>query len=213
MALNHSGGLVLRWFRDTFCEEEMRTAEASHQDPYDLIFEGADRNPSPLLLLPHFAGSGTPNFDTQSKGALIGLTFATTKQDIAKAILEGLTFELRYNLEVFKAGHIDIQELRAIGGGARSKLWLQIKADVTGIPVRVPKITESASWGAAILGGVAAGCFASILEGAERSLQFETVVAPDPHQQARYEPRYRLYRSLYPLLKPVLHEVGEVKRM
>jgi xylulokinase len=213
MALNHSGGLVLRWFRDTFCEEEMRTAEASHQDPYDLIFEGADRDPSPLLLLPHFAGSGTPDFDTQSKGALIGLTFATTKQDIAKAILEGLTFELRCNLEVFKAGHIDIQELRAIGGGARSKLWLQIKADVTGIPVRVPKITESASWGAAILGGVAAGCFASILEGAERSLQFEAVVAPDPHQQARYEPRYHLYRSLYPLLKPVLHEVGEVKRM
>jgi xylulokinase len=211
MTLNHSGGLVLRWFRDTFSQEEMTLAEARQQDPYDLIFEGVSRDPSPLLLLPHFAGSGTPDFDTQSKGALIGLTFATTKQDIAKAILEGLTFELRYNLEVLKAGQVDIQELRAIGGGARSKLWLQMKADVTGIPVRVPRITEAASWGAAILGGVAAGCFANPQDGAGRALQFNGLFEPDPQQQAVYEPRYQLYRSLYPVLKQVLHEVGEVK--
>ncbi|HMD90732.1 MAG TPA: FGGY family carbohydrate kinase [Anaerolineaceae bacterium] len=212
MTLNHSGGLVLRWFRDSFCKEEMNLAEAQHQDPYDLIFEDVVRGPSPLLLVPHFAGSGTPDFDTQSKGVLIGLTFATTRQDIAKAILEGLTFELRYNLEVLKAGQVDIKELRAIGGGARSKLWLQIKADVTGIPVCAPKVTEAASWGAAILGGIAAGCFSSPLEGVERALEFNAFVEPDPHQQALYEPRYHLYRSLYPLLKQVLHEVGKVEK-
>ena len=77
------------------------------------------------------------------------------------AALEGLTFELRSNLEVLQNSSIYIQEMRAIGGGARSKYWLQLKADITGIPVVVPRITEAASWGAGILGGIAAGHFSN----------------------------------------------------
>ncbi len=94
MTLNHSGGLALRWFRDGFCEPQVVRAGETDADAYDLILSGASAEPSGLLALPHFAGAGTPTFDTASRGAILGLTFSTSRTDIAKAILEGLTFEL-----------------------------------------------------------------------------------------------------------------------
>ena len=207
MALNHSGGLVLRWFRDTLGQKEMQEARASGRDAYDLLLQDASPEPTSLLLLPHFAGSGTPKFDTASKGAILGLTFATSKTDLAKAVLEGLTFELRLNLDLLRAGGVEIEELRAIGGGARSDLWLQLKADITGIPVVAPAITEAASWGAALLAGVGAGYFASAAQAAEEMLHLARRFEPDPERMARYEERYALYRELYPTLKAIHHRM------
>jgi xylulokinase len=207
MTLNHSGGLVLRWFRDTFGHEEMREAKASGRDAYELLLQDASPEPTSLLLLPDFAGSGTPTFDTASKGAVLGLTFGTTKTDLAKAILEGLTFELRLNLDLLKDGGVHIDELRAIGGGARSELWLQLKADVTGVPVVAPRITEAASWGAALLAGVGGGLFASAAEAAERLVHLERRFEPQPERMARYDERYTLYRELYPTLKGLHHRM------
>jgi xylulokinase len=223
MTLNHSGGLLLRWFRDTLCQEEMRQAQASGRDPYDLILEGTSPELSSLLLLPHFAGSGTPWFDTASKGAILGLTFGASKTDLAKAILEGLTFELRVNLDLLKEGQVAINELRAIGGGARSDLWLQLKADITGIPVVVPRITEAACWGAALLAGAGAGCFpstalrqgsgqgsghrSSAAQAAEEMLQLERRFEPDLERMARYETRYALYREVYPAVTTIHHRL------
>ncbi len=207
MTLNHSGGLLLRWFRDTLGQEEMRRAEDAGLDAYDLLLQGASPEPTSLLLLPHFAGSGTPTLDTASKGAILGLTFATGKTDLAKAILEGLTFELRLNLDLLRAGGVGIDELRAIGGGARSQLWLQLKADITGIPVVVPRITEAAGWGAALLAGMGAGHFSSAAQAAEEMLHLEQRFDPDPARAARYEERYVLYREVYPALKVLHHRM------
>jgi xylulokinase len=207
MTLNHSGGLLLRWFRDTFCQEEIRQAAMQGSDTYDLIFGGLSPDPSPLLLLPHFSGSGTPTFDTASKGALIGLTFSSTRDDLAKAILDGLTFELRYNLEVLRQGGVKIDELRAIGGGARSKLWLQLKADVTSLPVVAPSITEAASWGAAMLAGFGAGLFTNLSQTAQSALRFEQRFEPDPQRARSYDERYRLYLDLYPAVAPLSHRM------
>ena len=207
MTLNHSGGLVLRWFRDTLGQEEMRKAQAGGHDAYDLLLQDASPEPTPLLLLPDFAGSGTPTFDTGSKGAILGLTFATKKADLSKAILEGLTFELRLNLDLLKDGGVSIDELRAIGGGARSELWLQLKADVTGIPVVAPRITEAASWGAALLAGTGAGHFASAAEAAEEMVHLDRRFEPDPERAARYKDRYALYREVYPTLRDIHHRM------
>ena len=198
MTLNHSGGLLLRWFRDMLCQEEMSQAQASRSDAYDLILQQASPDPSPLLILPHFAGSGTPTFDTASKGAILGLTFSTTKTDLAKAILEGLTFELRVNLDLLRAGGVRIDELRAIGGGARSDLWVQLKADILGVPVGVPRVTEAACWGAALLAGVGAGCFSDLGQAVDRALRFDKHFTPDPARQQQYDARFELYREVYP---------------
>ncbi len=210
MTLNHSGGLLLRWFRDTLCETEVAQAYADGMDAYDVILGQASIDPTGLLVLPHFAGSGTPTFDTRSKGAILGLTFSTTKADLAKAILEGLTYELRLNLDLLKAGGITIEELRAIGGGARSELWLQLKADVTGTPVAVPGVTEAACWGAAILAGVGAGCFENARTASEASLRLQKRYLPDNARQSAYDSLFRQYQRVYPAIRDISHGLHDL---
>ncbi|MGQ9787643.1 MAG: xylulokinase, partial [Anaerolineae bacterium] len=207
MVLNHSGGLVLRWYRDTFCEGEVQRAQASGRNAYDLILADASPEPSRLLFLPHLSGSGTPLLDIASKGAVLGLTFGTTRRDVAKAILEGLTFELRVNLDLLREGGVFINELRAIGGGARSELWLQLKADILGVPVVTPEVTEAACLGAALLAGVGAGVYASIEQAVAQVLRLTRTYQPCPERAARYERLYALYRAVYPAVVPITHQL------
>ncbi len=207
MALNHSGGLALRWFRDGFCEPQVARATESGDDAYDLILGGAAADPTGLLVLPHFAGAGTPTFDTASKGAILGLTFSTTRTDLAKAILEGLTYELRLNLDLLRDGGVAIDVLRAIGGGARSELWLQLKADITGIPVITPRITEAAAFGAALLAGAGVGLWSSAAEGAERFLELTRTFEPDAKRHAAYSELYERYREVYPAVAPITRQL------
>jgi xylulokinase len=207
MTLNHSGGLALRWFRDGFCEPQLARASDSGEDAYDLILEGASSDPSGLLVLPHFAGAGTPTFDTASRGAILGLTFSTSRTDLAKAILEGLTYELRSNLDLLREGGVAIDVLRAIGGGARSALWLQLKADITGIPVITPRITEAAAFGAALLAGTGVGLWPSATDGSSRFLELTDTYQPDPSRHAAYTRLYEEYRAVYPAVAPISHRL------
>ena len=207
MTLNHSGGLALRWFRDGFCEPQVLQANSNNQDAYDLIFDEASADPSGLLVLPHFSGSGTPTFDTFSKAAILGMTISTKRSEIAKAILEGLTYELRMNLELLKAGGVQIDVLRAIGGGAKSKRWLQLKADITGIPVLAPQITEAAGFGAALLAGVGAGIFSSAAQASEQFIQISSEYYPNPNRNAAFSKMYDLYRQVYPAISSIHHQL------
>ena len=207
MTLNHSGGLTLRWFRDGFCEPQVEQAARSGADAYDLMLEGTSADPTGLLVLPHLAGAGTPTFDTASRGAILGLTFSTSRTDLAKAILEGLTYELRLNLDLLREGGVAIDVLRAIGGGAKSALWLQLKADVTGIPVITPRLTEAAAFGAALLAGAGAGLWPTAAAGAERFLELTDTYEPDPGRHAAYSELYERYREVYPAVAPISHRL------
>ena len=102
----------------------------------------APKGPSSVLVLPHFNGSGTPWCDLDSKGAILGLTMATTRHDIVKGILDSLTYELRINIETMRQAGIVINELRSVGGAAKSPIWLQIKADITGCKVATLKVRK-----------------------------------------------------------------------
>lgn len=203
MTLNQSGGYILRWFRDIFCEFEKEQVETKEGNVYDHLLNNSPKTPSHVMILPHFSGSGTPYFDTSSKGAIVGLTFATNKNDIAKAIIESLTMELRFNLEILQNGGISINELRAIGGGAKSDLWLQLKADITNIPVAKPKVTEAAGEGAAILAGVAAGIFTDAASAIQTHMHIDKVFRPNLEMKERYDERYETYKKLYPSLKTI----------
>jgi xylulokinase len=207
MTLNHSGGMTLRWFRDELCEPQMEKAAKSGDDAYDLILKNAPVGPTKLLILPHFSGSGTPTFDTTSKGVIIGLTYSTNRSEIAKAILEGLTYELRLNLELLKRGGVQINVLRAIGGGAKSQLWLQLKADITGIPVAVPEITEAASLGAALLAGKGVGIFPSLTEAADQCLHLKKIYQPNFELHHAYDQRFELYLKIYPAISSITHQL------
>jgi xylulokinase len=200
MTLNHSGGLLLRWYRDTVCQWEREQAQTSGQDAYDLILGDAPAGPTGLMVLPHFSGSGTPWLDTSSKGAILGLTFATTRPILARAVLEGLTFELRINLDLLREAGVMINELHAVGGGARSPLWLQLKADICQVPLRVPQVTEAACLGAALLAGTAFGVYPDLATAVAQTVHLERQVEPQPDSVSAYDARYQLYRQVYPTL-------------
>ena len=202
-ALNHIGGILFRWYRDTFGGEEVRAAQAAGLDPYDVMVASIPVGPSPVMVLPHFNGSGNPVCDMNSRGAIVGLTLATTRGDMVKAILESLAFEMRGNLDYWTAAGINVQELRAVGGGAKSPRWLQIRADVMGRPVTTLKVREAACLGAAILAGTAAGVYLSLDEGIEATVRLGDVHEPAPDRVREYEARYAVFRDLYPSLKGI----------
>jgi xylulokinase len=208
MTLNHSGGLSLRWYRDTLGRWEQEQAKATGQDAYDLLLAEAAPGPTGLLFLPHFSGSGTPVWDTSSKGAVLGLTFATTQATLAKALLEGLTFELRHNLDLLKAAGIPITELHAVGGGARSPLWLRLKADICQIPLRVPAVTEAACLGAALLAGVAAGVYPDVATAVAQTVHLQQRIEPQADSVTVYNEKYQLYRQVYPTLISLHRQLG-----
>jgi xylulokinase len=207
MTLNHSGGLMLRWFRDTLCRWESEQARTAGHDPYDEIMADTPEGPTGLLILPHFAGSGTPMLDTASKGAILGLTFDTTRPVLAKAMLEGLTFELRVNIDLLREAGLSIRELLAVGGGARSPLWLQLKADICKVPLRVPKITEAACLGAALLSLAAKGVYPDVTTAAARVVRSGQRIEPRAEEFDAYEERYQLYLKVYPALMDIHHNL------
>jgi sugar (pentulose or hexulose) kinase len=154
------------------------------------------------MFLPHLNGAGTPTCDPLSSGAIIGLTLATTRGDVAKAILECLSFELALNIEALSAAGVRIETISAVGGGALSAVWLQIKADVLGVPIQTLRCKESACLGAAILAGFGTGVYSSIAEGVRRAVAVDKVFAPDPHRSKAYADRLSLYRGLHSALRP-----------
>jgi xylulokinase len=200
-ALNHIGGILLRWFRDTFSGAEVTKARESGRDPYDLMIASMPEGPSPLMILPHFNGSGNPVCDMESKGAIVGLSLATTRGDMVKAILESLTFELSINLDYLRDAGVEVRELRAVGGGARSPAGLRIRADILGKPVSTLRVREAACLGAAVLAGTASGVYASVSDGVLRTVRTADVYDPDTARMKMYAERAQIYREIYPALK------------
>jgi xylulokinase len=198
-----SGGVTLRWFRDNFAQTEVAQAEANGQDVYDLLLDSMPEEPSPVMLLPHFTGSGTPTLDLNAKGAILGLTLSTTKSDLIKAVLEGISFEIKHNLNLLASAGVEINEIRAIGGGAKSEKWLQLKADIFGKNVVALDVSEGVCMGAAILAGTAIGKYNSVREAAQTLIHPKKVYLPDPQQHQRYLERMETYTRIYDAIKPV----------
>ncbi len=148
-------------------------------------------------------GSGTPWCDFSSKGAIIGLKTSTTKYDILRAILESLTYELKINMEIMKSAGLEINNLRAVGGGAKSLLWLQIKSDILNQPINKLRVKEAACLGAAILAGSATGIYNSIQEGVNITSKISQTIYPDEKRIDQYQNIFSVYKQIYPALTPI----------
>jgi xylulokinase len=188
-----AAGGSLRWYRDTFAPNQ----------PYSELMDMANRSlpgASGVLFLPHLSGERSPYFDPDTRGAWVNLSLAHTQADMIRAVLEGVAFNLRAALEVISE-ITPVAQLLATGGGARSKIWLQILADVLQIELITPKVQEGAAYGAAILAMVGVGAYPS-LEAAFKILPQDS----DPVQtQANpvYEAAFKRYKILYEALKAV----------
>ncbi len=159
--------------------------------------EAGAAEPTGLLVLPHFAGAATPYMDTGSKGAVIGLTAAHTVSDIYRACMEGVACEMMLNLEWLKGSGIRFQMLHATGGGARSRVWTQMKADILNIPFTTLRTSNAGTVGSAMLTGTAVGCFSSLEDAAAHMVEKAQVYLPDAGRHERYMEVYSRYRRVY----------------
>jgi xylulokinase len=181
-------GAVIGWLTRLLTGEDTPAALAPLLAEAGRVAPGAGGT----WFVPYLAGSGPPDRDPNTWGAWLGLRLQHTRGDLVRATLEGLSFAMRYLLEVFEgvAGSTT-HELRAVGGGSRNELWLAIKADVLGRPVEVPDVSDVTARGAALLAGIGAGIYADEHEAAARAYRPVAAYVPDPQRQAAYEAAYR----------------------
>ncbi len=201
-----SGG-NLRWWRDGFAHPE-RAAEADGDgDAYDLLVRDAEAvaaGADGLVFLPCMQGAMAPEWNGAARGVFYGLTLAHTRAHMTRAILEGSAFALRDILEAMRDAGLEVGRLTIVGGGAKGVLWRQIKADVTGLPVRVPVSVETTATGAAILAAVGSGVHPTIADAVAAFVAYEPEEHhPDPERREAYDEAYRRYREVYFALKPV----------
>ncbi|MBE6569683.1 MAG: carbohydrate kinase [Ruminococcaceae bacterium] len=202
-AFSFTGGATLKWFRDNFAGK-FEGAE----NIYAELDKAIPADPTGLLILPHFAGAATPYMDNGSRAAILGLTLETTAEDIYKALMEGVTYEIMLNLERLAAAGIVPEQLYATGGGARSDVWLQIKADITNRPVTAMCAKEVGAAGSCMLAGTATGLYADLHEAAKVFVKERITYKPDPEKAAQYTRYYNAYRSLYNAVRPIVEEAG-----
>ncbi len=199
-----SAGLSLRWLRNTM-------GMAQDPDAYNrLAALAADVPPgcNGLLFMPYLVGERSPLMDPLARGCFVGLTLGHELGHLARAIMEGVAFAMRQILDVMTGIGTPIDQLLASGGGLASAVWRQIVADVLARPLRLSTGRERAGAGAAVVAGIGVGVYSSYSE-AQRAvaLPFE-LTEPDPQRSAIYAEQYKRFVQLYPLLKPVLHELS-----
>ena len=201
-----SGG-NLRWWRDQFAPDERRREAEGLGDAYDELSEEASRVPpgsDGVVFLPAMQGAMAPEWNGAARGVFYGLTLAHTRDHMTRAILEGSAFGLRDIIEAMRGAGLEVRRLTIVGGGAKGPLWRQVKADVTGLPVRVPESVETTATGAAILAAVGSGVHANVPDAVKAFVSFRPEEhAPDPAAAEAYDQAYRRYRDVYFALKPV----------
>lgn len=188
----------LRWYRDALVEEG---GDLPSFDALVNAAAGVSAGAEGLLFLPYLSGERTPHPDPDARGAFVGLSLRHGRAHLTRAVLEGVAFGLRDSLELMKELGLDVGQVRASGGGARSPLWRQILADVMGTGLATTDSVEGAVFGAALLAGVGTGVFPSVEAAAEAGVREVERVETGP-DQAVYSDFYARYRALYPALAP-----------
>jgi xylulokinase len=196
-----SAGGSLRWWRDvTGMGYDELVAEA------EAVPSGAEG----LLFAPYLTGERTPHRDPQARGVFVGLTARHGRGHMTRALMEGVVFSLRDGLEIMGGLGVTPDEIRAVGGGASSPLWLRLQADIFGRPIQRVVIEEGAAYGAALLGHVAAGTFSTVAEAASVVRVMPTATEPHPGNTEHYDRLYKVYRDVYPRTREEMHRLAQL---
>ena len=194
-AFNYTGGSLMQWCLRTFGKGET----------YDSIEAAYSRDePTGLLVLPHFAGAATPYMDIASKGAILGLTMDTDPATLYRACMEGIAYEMRMNYEALAGSGIHFRKLNATGGGAKSKAWMQIKADVLNLPITALRTADAGTVGSAMLTGVAIGQYRNLEDAAGYMVQEMETYYPRADIHERYMRIYERYKKVYQAVRPLI---------
>ena len=204
-AFSYTGGALIQWCLNTFARAEKAEAEKRGISVHTYLeqqYEGQE--PTGLLVLPHFAGAATPYMDTGSRGAILGLTAGTTLPEIYRACMEGVAYEMRLNYDALADSGIHFTKIHATGGGAKSRVWMQMKADILNLPITALKTSDAGTVGSAMLTGVAVGVFRDLEEAAGMMVRQRETFLPDPERHARYMRIYERYRKVYQAVRPLM---------
>ncbi len=199
-------GSVVKWYRDTFAAEEHRRARAAGRDVYGRLFAEIPEDLSSVVVLPHFAFMGPPQFISDASGVIAGLRLSTGRGDVLKGILEASIFSLKESIATLPEAGIHIDRYRAVGGGSRSGAWVQLCADILNCAFERTDVTEAGALGSAVLAGTGTGVFSSLQEGTGATVRSRDCFEPNPEKVSLYEDRYRKYLRLWSLLEDFLRE-------
>lgn len=200
LPFGQTAGIVLKWFRDQFASQIRDLAREYDLDAYDLLTAMASQvapGSGGVIMLPHLMGTGSPEFNPHVRAVWAGMSFETTKAHMIRSILESIAAIIRRNAEEFKKFGVVFNEIRTLGGGARSSLWNQIKADMNGIPVVTLRNEEAVAVGAAILAATGAGYYSSIKSACENIVHIRQKFLPNYKLSNVYDEVYRKYCILY----------------
>jgi len=206
-AVLFTGGAVLKWYRDNFAKLEMKEAELSGENVYASLDSKIPEEPTGILVMPHFAGSGNPYMDNSSKAVIAGLTLENTDYDFYKALMEGVTYEIMLNIEHFEGFGIKPQTLYATGGGASSPKWLQIKSDILNRPIVSLEAKEAGAAGTCMMVAVATGICKNLDEAKRLFVKEKKTYMPDVKREKIYKKYFSAYKKLYSAVRPVIGEV------
>jgi xylulokinase len=201
-----SAGTTLNWFKETFCEKEKEEAQNKGVDIFDLLLKKAekiDAGSEGLIMLPHLAGMGSPSPNMSAKGMFYGFRLHHKKPHFVRSLVESIAYMLKSNIDVFKNSGLEIEGIRSFGGGSKSRIWNQIKADVCGLPVITSNFHEPGCQGAAVLAGVGSGIYKNIEDGCRRLISLGKPVCPDQENLKRYEQGYEEYLKLSTAVEPL----------
>ena len=202
-AMVSSGG-CLRWFRDQLGQAEVQAAMEQGVDAFDLLTQQAAQvglGSEGVIFLPYMMGERSPLWHTNARGVFFGLSLATHKAALTRSILEGAAFALRHNVEVATGAGAEVREMRSVGGCSRSDLWNQIKADVLGLPLLLPRTSVGSPFGAAILAGMGAGAFPDVRKSLVEMIRLDRRFEPNQANRERYTRIYQVFRDIYRHLK------------
>ncbi|TZE81506.1 xylulokinase [Calorimonas adulescens] len=208
-----TSGTIYRWFRDEFCKSERETAEQFDLDVYDLIDEKIEKKPvgsGGLILLPFFMGAKATRWNPNARGTILGFTLGTDRWDIARAILEGVAYEINACIGVLEENGIEISEMIGMGGGSKGRVWSQIKADVTGKRVKKTRTQEAASLGAYLLTLKGLGIINDPVTKAREINSAVEYITPDEAAHEKYKKYYNVYEELYSLVEPIFNKLTKM---
>lgn len=207
-AFSYTGGALIQWCTETLAKKERELAENEGVSVNEWLEQAWIRKngnePSSMLVLPHFAGAATPYMDTGSKGAILGLTMATHVEDIYRACMEGVVYEMHLNEEHLSPAGPKYKKLIATGGGAHSEVWMQMKADVLNCPITALETVNAGTVGCAMLTGVALGIWDSLEDAAKTMVHEVRTYEPDAAMHEKYMKIYARYRQLYDAVRPLM---------
>ena len=198
-----TAGASLRWFRDKLGHEEVEAASRTGTSAYQLYDQYVEKSPlgsNGVLFHPFLSGERSPIYKPNARGLFFGLGLWTEKQDILRSIYEGVGFSTKDDFRLFEEAGIRPEEIRLVGGGARSNVWAQIIADTTGYPIRVPLGEEFGAKGSAIEAGVVAGFYQDPFDGVKKTMRIVKEFKPEPSRHEKYSKLFKAYSELYALL-------------